>query len=94
MAVYKAINKDAVSVTCDCSCGNGMEFIINRDSDFYALIMAMNGNFYRDQNGAFRVLKKKLEKIWCIIRNKDFYYSEVIMSEKQFDDFKNVINTL
>lgn len=94
MAIYKAINKDAVSVTCDCSCGNGMEFIVDRDPDCYALIMAMNSNFYRDQNGALRVLKSKLEKIWCIIRNKDFYYSEVIMSERQFNDFKDIINSL
>lgn len=94
MAVYKAINKDAMSVTCDCSCGNGMELIVNRDTGCYALITAMNGNFYRDQNGMFRALKKKLEKIWCIIRNKDFCYSEIIMSEEQFNNFKDVINTL
>ena len=37
-------------------------------------------------------LKTKLKKIWAIIRNKDFYYSEIIMSKEEFDKFRNALN--
>lgn len=39
----------------------------------------MNGDWYRDQNDSiFRIIGRKLKKIWAIIRNKDYYYSDVI----------------
>ncbi len=35
-----------------------------------------------------------MKKIWAIIRNRDFYYSEVIMRRSDFTDFKNYINDI
>lgn len=37
-------------------------------------------------------LKTKLKKIWAIIRNKDFRYSEIVMSKEEFDKFRKALN--
>lgn len=52
----------------------------------------MNGNFYKDQYGMLGILKEKLKKIWAIIRNKDYYYSDVVMNGEDFNRFKEYIN--
>ena len=43
-----------------------------------------------------RYLRKNLteqeRKLWNIIRNKDFYYSEVVMSKEDFEEYKKWIN--
>ena len=44
------------------------------------------------QNSFTTRFKTKLKKIWSIIRNKDFYYSEIIMSKEEFDKFRNALN--
>ena len=62
-------------VTCNCGCDEGVHLI--------------NGNFSRDQYGAFGILRKKLSQIWAIIRNRQFYYSEIIMTRDEFRDFKD-----
>ena len=50
-----------------------------------------NGNFYNEQGSGWR---NKLKKIWAIIRNKDFYYSDVIMKKDEFIEFKDYINSI
>lgn len=42
----------------------------------------------------FDVIKLKLKKIWAILRNKDFYYSEISMSREDFETFKEYINEI
>ena len=54
-----------------------------------------NGNFYHAQGETmFRVFYKKLEKILAIIRNKDFYYSDIIMTKDEFNEFREYINSI
>lgn len=33
-----------------------------------------------------------MKKIWAIIRNKDYYYSEICMTRKDFETFREYIN--
>ena len=59
----------------------------------YCFTTYTNGNFYREQSDSiFRVIRKKMKKIWAIIRNKDFYYSDVIMTKDDFKEFRSYIN--
>lgn len=51
-----------------------------------------SADFYKNQTTWFSRLKLKLQKIWAIIRDKDFYYSEVCMTKEEFQDFKKIIN--
>lgn len=96
MAVLK--NKDGTELLVDCCCGcnEGIRFRVDKnDFDYYCFMSYTNGNFYREQGDTFwRVLSKKLEKIWAIIRNKDFYYSEVVMTKDEFDEFREYINSI
>lgn len=89
MAVFKNFNEDELIIDCDCGCDQGIHFkIADFDDDNYILMTFTNGNYYKEQ-GPFL---GKLKKIWAIIRNKDFYYSDVIMSKVDFERFKEWIN--
>ena len=48
----------------------------------------LSGNWYKEQAEFI----KKLKKIWAIIRNKDFYYSEIILNKKDWEEYKKWIN--
>lgn len=89
MAVFKNFNEDELIIDCDCGCDQGIHFkIADYDNDNYILMTYTNGNYYKEQ-GSFL---GKLKKIWAIIRNKDFYYSDVVMSKVDFERFKEWIN--
>ena len=53
----------------------------------------LNGNWYRDQGDTIlNTVGRKLKKIWSIITNKDFYYSEIVMSVDDFKQLKEYVN--
>lgn len=97
MAVLK--NKDGKELYIDCCCGcdEGIRFKINKDDDFdyYFIMTYTNGSFYKEQGETiWGVLCKKFKKTWAIIRNKDFYYSEVVMTKDDFNEFKEYLNSI
>ena len=81
-------------LTCKCGCEEGIHFRIDKeDPDLYFMGMVLNGNFYTEQGeNIFSIWKKKIRKIWAILRNKDFYYSEIFMNKKEFEEFKSWIS--
>ena len=96
MAVFKTKDEKELVVTCKCGCQDAIHIKVDdedKDSDYYAIQTYMNGNWYRDQDDrVFRTIGRKLKKIWAIIRNKDYYYSDVLMSYEDFKKFKEYIN--
>lgn len=96
MAVLKNKNNTELLVDCSCGCDEGIRFRIDKeDFDYYCFMTYTNGRFYSEQNDKlWKVFCKKLKKIWAIIRNKDFYYAEVVMTKEQFDKFKEYINSI
>lgn len=95
MAVLKNKDNTELYVDCCCGCDNGIRFKIDKDDlDLYAIISYTNGKFYIEQDSIWSTLRKKLKKIWAIIRNKDFYYAEITMTETEFEEFKNYINSI
>lgn len=95
MSVLK--NKDGAELLLDCHCGcnEGMRFKIDKeDLELYCAVSYTNGAFYRDQDSMLGTLCKKLKKIWSIIRNKDFYYAEVLMTKDEFEEFRDYINSI
>ena len=96
MAVLK--NKDGTELFIDCNCGcdNGIRFRIdNNDFDLYCFMSYTNGRFYTEQcEGMWRVFRKKLKKIWAIIRNRDFYYAEMFLTKDEFAEFREYINSI
>lgn len=96
MAVLKNKDNTEFLVDCNCGCNDGIRIRIDKeDYDYYCFMSYTNGNFYRDQDETlWKVFCKKLKKIWAIIRNKDFYYAEVMMNKDEFNEFKEYINNL
>ncbi len=96
MAVLTGETKDTreLIMSCQCGCDEGIRIRINKDDelDDYAFVTYQNGNWYREQSGSFKTLTEKIKKIWRIIRNKDFYYSEIIMSKEDFNKFKEYVD--
>ena len=89
MAVFKNFKDDELIVSCKCGCDKGIHLKIHdyEDGD-YAFLTYTNGNFYIQQRPFF----EKLKKIWAIICNKDFYYSDVVMTKDDFKEFKEWVN--
>ena len=96
MSVMISDDKNELFVTCKCGCHDAIHIKIDdedKDSDYYAIMTYMSGN-WSDGHGdtIFGCIKRKLKKIWFIIRNKDYYYSDVLMSCKDFEKFKEYVN--
>lgn len=96
MAVLKNKDNSSIYVDCSCLCDDGIKFQIDKDDyDYYCFMTYTNGNFYREQGETFwKVIYKKVKKILAIIRNKDYYYSEICMTKNEFDEFKEYINNV
>lgn len=95
MAALK--NKDGTELYIDCLCGcdQGIRFRIDKDDlDYYCAMSYTNGNFYSEQRNTFGVIREKIKKIWAIIRNKDYYYSDIEMTKEEFDEFREYINSI
>lgn len=96
MSVMISDDKKELIVTCKCGCQDSVHIKVDdedKDTNYYAIQIYMNGNWYRDQDEKiFRTIDRKLRKIWAIIRNKDYYYSDVLMSREDFEKFKEYIN--
>jgi len=93
MAIYSTEDKKELIVTCMCGCQDAMQIKLFGFGDDYIIASYLNGNWYRDQNNSvFAVIKAKWEKIWSIIKNKDYYYSEIVMDKDDFKRFKDYIN--
>ena len=84
-------NKELI-INCGCGCDNSVHIKVEGEGD-YCLITYLNSNYYREQEESiFKVIKKKMRRIWAIIRNKDYCYSNIIMRTQNFDEFKEYIN--
>ena len=96
MAVFRNKNGNLLMVDCNCGCNNGFKIRVDQpDDDMYVFLTYISGNFYNEQDYTFwRVFSKKLKKIWAIIRNKDYHYSEICMSKADFQEFQQYIKEI
>lgn len=95
MAVMRSKDGNELYVDCYCACNSGIRIRVEKDEyGFYYYLSYTNGNWYRDQNSAWRTFCNKMKKIWAIIRNKDHYYAEITMHSEDFNEFKEYINSI
>lgn len=92
MAVLKSRDNKELIISCNCGCDEGVHIKIDESFGDFAYQAFTSGNFYKEQYGMFGVLKEKLKKIWAIVRNKDYYYSDIVMSKEEFQELKEWIN--
>lgn len=90
MAVFHAIEDNEIIISCKCGCDEGLRVKIDVDTEDedYCYQTYLSGNWYAEQ-GSFM---KKLRKIWAILRNKDFYYSEIVMSKNEWKAYKKWVD--
>lgn len=95
MSVYTTKDSNDIYMNCHCGCGQGLKVIVEKDNfdDSYVFIEFFSSNFYHTQDmSILNVIKTKLKKIWYIIRNKDYCYSEILLTKVDFDKFRNALN--
>lgn len=96
MALLKNSDGTEMLIDCCCKCGDGLRFRIDKDEfDYYCIMSYTNGAFYREQDDTiWKVIRNKLKKIIAILRNKDFYYAEIVLTKDDFEDFRKYINSI
>lgn len=96
MAVLRDLKGTEMYLDCACGCGDGVRIRFDKnDYDYYCLMTYTNSVFQQTQSNTFwRRLRRKLTKIWAIIRGKDFYYSEIMMAKDEFEEFKRYIDEI
>lgn len=79
-------------VKCDCGCDNTIRITkemgdinIKFLSDFYKIA---------SQNNVINVIKQKLKKIKAILKNQDYAYFDIMMTDEQFHDFRKYIDNM
>lgn len=78
-------------INCKCGCDEGIHLkIYDYEDGDYTILTFSNGHFYTLRRHSFI---EKIKKIWSIIRNKDFYYSDILMTKDEFEEFKRWVNS-
>lgn len=96
MAVFMTKDKKELIVTCDCGCEKSFHIAVDdscKDLDYYGFLGFMKNNFDTEYDlNLWRAFKIKMKKIWCILRGKDYFYSDTVMKKADFEEFKRYIN--
>lgn len=96
MAVMRSKSGNDLVVDCNCGCNDSIKITVDRcDDDMYFFLSYMSGNFYNEQNNTlWQVVRRKLKKIWSVIRSKDYCYSDIVMTKDEFKEFQAYIAEL
>lgn len=75
---------------CTCGCNNGVVIKTETEGDEVCLSL-VSDTFYSNQRGFFALLMEKLRRIWCIIRNNEYYYFDIILDKQQANHLAEVL---
>jgi len=90
MSIFKTSDSSEMMVTCSCGCHESLCIHVDNNNDeFYCYQIYLSGNWYKEQADFLQ----KLKKIWRILRNKDYCYSEIYMTKEDWEEFKEWINS-
>ena len=97
MSLMKSSDDKQFIIDCNCGCGEGLKFVIDKEDsvDYYCLTSFISSDWYNKQKDNFwQVIYNKLKRIWFVLRDKDYQYSEFYMSKNEFCEFKEYIDSL
>ncbi len=84
-----------MALFCSCGCHDGVVLKIDKDIDGkIAFLSLVSDKFYSEQNGFFLRLGEKIKRIWRILRNKEYCYFEIVLKEKDIEEFKGFVNKM
>lgn len=87
--------KKDINISCNCGCGNGFSFTfrIEDDDDFdYVYLSTFSSGFYANQCKFLKILKRRIQAAWLMLRGKEFYLHEVVLTKEQWKDFVKAVN--
>lgn len=91
MAIFKTGDNNQMIITCACGCDEGLRVSIEGSEDddgFYCYQTYLSANWYKEQGTAW----DKIKKIWRILIGKDYYYSEICLTKKDWEAYKKWVN--
>ena len=98
MSVLISEDRKELIVTCHCGCGNAFHIQLDKslidedepeDQKVYGYMSYMRNDFVTEQGGRWR---NKIKSIVRILRNKDYYYSDVLMTKGDWENFKKWVD--
>jgi hypothetical protein len=96
MSVLMTKDKKEIVITCDCKCGQTFSISIDdtmEEDGYYAFLCFMKNNMDTEYDlNPWRAFKIKMKKLWYVIRGKDYFYSDTVMTREEFEVFKEYIN--
>ena len=94
--VYQSKDHQSVFVNCSCGCGEGLEIRLNKYSQEEGdiCISMVESKWYSEQIGGWAHLKKKVKRLWRLVCNKDYYYSELILKNEQLTQLIEALQIL
>lgn len=77
-----------IDLHCKCGCGDSFSitFRIEDDKD-YAIISTLTAGFYAHQLGFWDRIKRRIHAAWFMLRGKEYYLHEVILTKEQWNEF-------
>ena len=78
-------------VYCSCGCGSGIVLKAEKDGDYGYFLSLVSDKWYTSSTTAWERFKEKCKRIWCIIRNKEYYYFDICVRKKDLEEFKEFV---
>ena len=87
--------KKDINIFCNCGCGDGFTFTfrVEPDDEFdYVYFSTFTSVFYSMSRSFLNTLRRRIEAAWFMLRGKEFYLHEVILTKEQWSDFVKSVN--
>ena len=68
MAVLKVSDNSEMIISCKCGCDDGLRIKIEKDEEDYCFMTYLSGNWYKEQAGFIKKLKKYGIRIFIILK--------------------------
>jgi hypothetical protein len=94
MSILRSKDGEELILDCNCGCDEGMRMRVNKwnDDNMFFIVTYTSGHFaYLQDDNVFSVIKKKLKKIWRVITNQDYCYSEICMTREDVHELKEYL---
>ena len=92
--VFNNENKTEKVVINTCNCGCGSEIQIKRYIDYDVpntlkeyYISVHSSLFDQEQLGIFRLIGRRLKRVWYDLIGKNYLYLDICMNEEEFNEF-------
>lgn len=89
----KSDDGQQAALFCSCGCYNGVTMKFDKEDQTFFLSL-VSDDFYTMQTTALRRFVEKIKRIWCVIRNKEYSYTEIVIEKDDLDAFKEFVANL